>query len=59
MYSGKIKGDTKECMSENEYLKTKILELKASIKASEKVYILFYLSVLLNDILRYILPFVI
>ena len=59
MYSGKIKGDTKECMSENEYLKTKILELKASIKASEKVYILFYLFVLLDDILTHILPFVI
>ena len=38
LYSGKIKGDTKKCISENEYLKIKILELEASIEASEKVH---------------------
>ena len=49
IYPGKIKGDTKKCMSENEYLKTKILELEVSIKASERcindsIY-LFYLMI--------------
>ena len=38
IYSGKIKGDTKKCMSKNEYLKTKIIELEASIKSTEKVH---------------------
>ena len=50
MYSGKIKGDTKKCISANEYLKTKILELEASIEASEKVHTGFHLFLLLNEI---------
>ena len=32
IYSGKIKGDTKKCMSENDYLKMKIQELEDSLK---------------------------
>ena len=50
IYSGKMKGDTKKCMSENDYLKTKIIELEASIKENEKVHTSLYLLVLLNAI---------
>ena len=50
IYSGKIKGDTKKCMSENDYLKTKIQELEASLKENEKVHTPLYLLVLLNAI---------
>ena len=50
IYSGKIKGDTKKCMSENDYLKTKIQELEASLKGNEKVHMPLYLLILLNAI---------
>ena len=50
IYSGKMKGDTKKCMSENDYLKTNIIELEASIKENEKVHTSLYLLVLLNAI---------
>ena len=37
IYLGKEKGDTNKCMSENDFLKNKILQLEASLKDNEKV----------------------
>ena len=45
-----MKGDTKKCMSENDYLKTKIQEFEASLKENEKVHMPLYLLILLNAI---------
>lgn len=46
-YTGKKKGETVKCISENEYLKTKIIELEAKVVADEKVHLYFYLIILL------------